>query len=448
MNRTGNRSTILCILALAAAVRIAAVTVYADRLDEDPDGYRGIAARMTAGEGYSVPSTGAPTAYRPPLYPILLRFLMATGTEDRTIGVVHVVFGTLTVWLAIVCSRQIGCGSAAWLAGLFVALDPLLIVYSTQVMSETTAAFSVTLLLVTLCSLNAPSTVTQTAIDDELSPRRGWWLPQFVRRRVFRATCAGIVFGLCVLCRPSLWAAAGACIPLALIRHWRPNDVSFTNRQVIRDLIPFATGTAVTVMPWIVRNWLVFGQLIVATTHGGYTLLLANNPVFYEEVVSAPFGTVWKGESLARWQHSIDQQMARDGIRGDETRRDRWMYRRAFETIANSPSLFVRSCVHRFVRFWNVIPMGAARSQQPTILVAASAAFYCVVVAGVVLFVLRRPGDRHHAQFLIVAIASLSLVHTVFWCNARMRAPVIPVIAVIAARGWIGNRMPISTKSA
>ena len=439
MIRTGNRLTILCILGVAAAVRMAALAVYADRLAEDPDGYRGIAARMAAGEGFSVPSSGAPTAYRPPLYPVLLGILMATGADDRTIGVVHVAFGVLTVWLTIVCCRQLGFGSAAWLAGLFVAIDPMLIVYSTQVMSETTAALLVTLLLVTLCSLHAPSTHTQTAIEDEGSGSERSRSSNAVQRRIFRALCAGIVFGLCVLCRPSLWVAAVMCIPWVLTR-WRPrSQVLIPNRQVTRDVIAFVIGTTVTVMPWIVRNWFVFGQLIIATTHGGYTLLLANNPVFYEEVVSAPFGTVWKGESLARWQRSIEQQMERDGIPGDEPRRDRWMYRRAFENIASSPSLFVRSCVHRFMRFWNVIPMGPARTGQPSILVVASAVFYCVVIAGIVLFAIRRPGQRHRARYLIVAIASLALVHTVYWCNARMRAPVIPAIAVIAACGLIGR---------
>ena len=35
--------------------------------------------------------------------------------------------------------------------------------------------------------------------------------------------------------------------------------------------------------PWMIRNLLVFGEPVWTTTHGGYTLALANNPVYYRE---------------------------------------------------------------------------------------------------------------------------------------------------------------------
>ena len=35
--------------------------------------------------------------------------------------------------------------------------------------------------------------------------------------------------------------------------------------------------------PWMVRNTLVLGEPVWTTTHGGYTLALANNPVYYDE---------------------------------------------------------------------------------------------------------------------------------------------------------------------
>ncbi|MFX9077435.1 hypothetical protein ABTN32_20465, partial [Acinetobacter baumannii] len=54
-----------------------------------------------------------------------------------------------------------------------------------------------------------------------------------------------------------------------------------------------AIGTILTVSPWLVRNWLVFGVPILTTTHGGYTLLLGNNSVFTQDVVQQPWGTVW-----------------------------------------------------------------------------------------------------------------------------------------------------------
>ena len=48
--------------------------------------------------------------------------------------------------------------------------------------------------------------------------------------------------------------------------------------------------------PWAIRNQIVVGRPIVSTTHGGYTLLLGNNPSFYDHLRTAPRGTVWSAD--------------------------------------------------------------------------------------------------------------------------------------------------------
>ena len=42
--------------------------------------------------------------------------------------------------------------------------------------------------------------------------------------------------------------------------------------------------------PWAWRNARIFGEPVWSTTHGGYTLALANNPVYYAEVLDGPAG--------------------------------------------------------------------------------------------------------------------------------------------------------------
>ena len=51
---------------------------------------------------------------------------------------------------------------------------------------------------------------------------------------------------------------------------------------------------AVLVLPARGRRQLsAVGRPIVTTTHGGYTLLLANNPYFYQHLRREPWGSVW-----------------------------------------------------------------------------------------------------------------------------------------------------------
>ena len=49
--------------------------------------------------------------------------------------------------------------------------------------------------------------------------------------------------------------------------------------------------------PWAVRNALVLGEPVWTTTHGGYTLALANNEVYYRDVLGGSPGQVWYGQT-------------------------------------------------------------------------------------------------------------------------------------------------------
>ena len=60
--------------------------------------------------------------------------------------------------------------------------------------------------------------------------------------------------------------------------------------------------------PWLIRNVLLFGEPIWTTTHGGYTLALANNPVYYDDVLHGPSGRVWTGHDQWLWWDSVNRR--------------------------------------------------------------------------------------------------------------------------------------------
>ena len=57
----------------------------------------------------------------------------------------------------------------------------------------------------------------------------------------------------------------------------------------------------------MIRNVMVFGEPIWTTTHGGYTLALANNPVYYDDILHGPPGRVWTGHDQWLWWDSVNQ---------------------------------------------------------------------------------------------------------------------------------------------
>ncbi len=96
--------------------------------------------------------------------------------------------------------------------------------------------------------------------------------------------------------------------------------------------------------PWAIRNQLIFGRPILTTTHGGYTLLLGNNPSFYEHLRSALRGSVWSAEELKRGSNERD--INDDAGAADRTRLeledDRRNYSLAFQNIRAQPAMFLR----------------------------------------------------------------------------------------------------------
>ena len=102
-----------------------------------------------------------------------------------------------------------------------------------------------------------------------------------------------IVLALAALCRPAflLWThrrrrRALVAKPVAERRVTNDNSRGPTARGRIANSAAFpaafALGVLLVLSPWAIRNQLQFGRPIVTTTHGGYTLLLANNPEFYD----------------------------------------------------------------------------------------------------------------------------------------------------------------------
>ena len=75
---------------------------------DDPDNYLPLAQSLAAGQGLAL--KGRPTAYRPPLYPILLAPIV-TLSADRAItaiAIFHLVLGGATVGMTAVAARRWG----------------------------------------------------------------------------------------------------------------------------------------------------------------------------------------------------------------------------------------------------------------------------------------------------------------------------------------------------
>jgi hypothetical protein len=423
--------------------------------------------RPLAGEGPGVRAADAacwPTAYRPPLYPLLLAACVACGEHARlAIGVLHVALGLATVWLVYVLGRWWGLGArCAAVAGLLAACDPILLAQSTQVMTETPAAL---LAVVGLLALTWKPRGTDIPVCPPGSPASG--KQNFPPR--WSAALAGGALALDVLCRPELliWLAA-AGVALSLRRRRAGACTNAPCRGAIASLAAFALGAAIVLSPWAIRNQLQFGRPIVTTTHGGYTLLLANNPDFYQWLRSGRWGDVWRSDGLdAAWRKRRP---------ADELQADRLAYREAWAAIREQPDRFGYACLVRLGRLWSPLPHqvvpdeSAARRWSRWAVAAWYVAEFVLAIWGVWRMARGRkyevrstkcglqsadgsknteppgtaalrlsPGAPFFTWGLLL-VGCVTAVHTVYWTDMRMRGPLTAVVAIAAAVGLCGSR--------
>ncbi len=398
----------MAVVLVGLLLRIGVVVTHSSELSLDRDAYLGIARGIQEGRGYSSPGSVHPTAYRPPLYPLLLA--PVAGADQAWLrGGLQILLGTAAVALTWRTARRwgLGPGLAAVAAGL-IAIDPLLLLYTPQVMTETPA---VLLAAAALSLLGGPSET---------------WL---LRRQL----ALGITLGLASLCRPTFFAWTGLLAIWFALRGFAAGTGPWPDRA--RRLPWFVlVAFVLTVAPWPIRNQLRLGAPILTTTHGGYTLLLSNNERYYDEVIRAGTGGQWSGPQLAQWQRALAAAMEERKITG-ELAQDRWMKEQAKIWIAAHPREFRECVAERLAAFWRLGP--AAVPGEPVSMAAQGvkllyAAEWLLALWGLAVAIGRRRADVVPLVLLAVVFTA---THALYFSNARMRAPLMPAIALLAAAG-------------
>jgi Dolichyl-phosphate-mannose-protein mannosyltransferase len=359
---------------------------------DDPDNYLPLARSLAAGEGFTW--KGRPTAYRPPLYPVLLAPSVAILDNHFVWGValLHLGLGAGTIWLTAIAARGSGLSPArCTIAAIVTACDPVLVWQSRMVMTETPTAFFLAAALAAMAC--------------------GRWLGPVL---------GGIGLGLAALCRPSMLAGAVLTALAAILAP--PGE---PRQRLMRGGL-LAMTILVVLSPWTVRNVMVFGEPVWTTTHGGYTLALANNSVYYDDVLHGAPGRVWTGHDQWLWWDAANRATA--GM--SEPQADRYMRRTVWQLVQERPGDFGRAMLARLGHFWSVAPESAVYSRAVR---AITMAWTLPLWLAVLLALPRRELWSWPRIAAPLSAIGLTLVHGFFWTDLRMRAPIVPAIALVVA---------------
>ncbi len=447
-SKTPNRSwpnIVLVALIIISFIRVAPLVVWFDDLQQDPDAYAALAEGWAASGTFGRISQDAngrhyvyPTAYRPPLYPYLLSWLTHLDYSQYdaqqqihphklsrfAVALLHWILGVGTCWLTIQVALVITNHHAlSVLSGLCVAVDPILLRQSSLLMTETLATFLAVAFLY-------------------------WWSKSdFNFGSLF---VGGVLLGLSILCRPTaaIWVAS-------LTIWWGISLVRRNSNISLRQTTFLLATVALTITPWVIRNLIVFEKPIWATTHGGYTLLLANNPIIFDHFEKGSFSREWDEEKFhRRWakrmhgdpstesfwmrdEHSIKEPVplkSPDRPWLSELKEDQLAHDAAMATIKRHPWSFALSIPTRIGWLWAFWPSLTQSGLTSTLLIGF---WYATFFIGlIILAAIHGKPTSENLQTMypaLLLIASLTLVHSIYWSNMRMRSVAMPSVYVVFA---------------
>jgi 4-amino-4-deoxy-L-arabinose transferase-like glycosyltransferase len=266
--RTPDARWLLAIFALAFVVRIVAVAyVHPNPRDgryDDSVWYDTTARHLAAGDGYVFDPTvwktadgtriypnenqPSPTALWPPGYPATLAVVYKlTGNSVNAARLLNVILGASTAALVFLIARRLFDRLAPIFAGGVIALLPAHVLFTTVLLSETYFGFllaaTLAIFVYFVLDRDRPSLLLVAALG-ALTVFAGYVRGEFL--------------------------AYGGLLALLMAMRLR--------RNALLPLAAFAVGGAMIVTPWVVRNEVQMGELIIGTTGSGRVAYQGHNP--------------------------------------------------------------------------------------------------------------------------------------------------------------------------
>lgn len=357
------------------------------------------AIEMTAGKGYA--ENGIPTAFWPVGYPGFLAGLFSVfGPDIFVVKLANLLLGSASLLLLYMLSRDIFDNEwGGRLAMLLYAIYPNQIAYTALALTE--VLFSFLLLLAV-------------------------WV--FVRsENVWAAILCGVLMGAATLVK-----AQTIVFPALLLvgYGWAQRRRISAWRFIVMAAAVYGACILV-IVPWMWRNYQVFGTLVYVATSGGIALYAGNNPGANGDYFPAELLPPELRPNAAR-QVEIDRQAAAAAIA--------WIAAHPGQAIALLPLKFWRLWAPDGEGEWGFQAGYSGYNDHVLlfrILRVMNQAYYVVLMmlfGGSLLRLLKRKSEWHDWTYLgLIVFLYTTLISTVFSGQSRYHFPAMPWLTIYAA---------------
>jgi hypothetical protein len=390
------------------------------------------AANWVAGRGYTFDLYGYRIehpyqAFMPPLFTTIIAGCLFTPWPEASLGFLQAVLSSLTVLLVFLIGNRLA--------------DPLV---------GTTAA--------ALCTVYPPFLVlvdqpTVPVLNSLVLGLFLWFSLRLLQRFEFKwAVLAGLALGFCVLSRPTF----GGLLAVLVVALW----LARANRsgRWWQAAVLAAAIMALTISPWLIRNWWVLGRPAGISTNGGFTFWNGNNPFttgFGFDVVIADLEAysgqsvdVVKGIEIVEVKPYPLPLELRDRVESlDEVALDRGLYQAAFRAIRQDPGRWVHLTLAKAAGLWWFRPnigLSSGFYQEAWILPYKILYAIVLMLAIVGLGISFRNWRRYvllYGVFVYLTIAYVAFnVITRYRWEMKPYLLVFTALALVAAGRWLVER--------
>ena len=240
------------------------------------------------------------------------------------------------------------------------------------------------------------------------------------------ALAAGVLWGLAILTRETVLYF----VPLAAL--W----LAWRRPGGLRRAALYAGAALLVVLPWTVRNYIVFDAFVPVSTAGALNLWQGNTRLSREQVYEEYWAVHGR---IPKYEHA-----RRRALQAILERQPLWIFEKLYSELPEFWAAHAQPIVH--------IERGAYGPLKRPVAVAAVAVVLVPYLAVLALFVLGLAWlPRSRAALLVLSfLAFYVLLHVAAHAYPRYRLPAMPALFLLAAHGlacWSARPRPARSQS-
>jgi len=393
---------ILFIIAFLLRLLIA-LTIQTPIISDDSD-YHEIGKAVAEGRGFS--NLDHLTAIRTPGYPIFLSICYRLcGPSIIAVRCFQAFIDTITCLLLFLIGRSLFNERIAFIAFGTLAIFPLHLVYIPRLLSE--ILFTMFLLLYIWLMIRK-------------------WEKYHMLLQIF---LGGITLGIATLVRPT----AGI---LLCVGFWFIWNQYIPRKEKALNTAVFIAAFTIILLPWLMRNQIVFGHFALTSTTGT-NLWIGNNS-------SANGGYSFHDDAKFLFKNEDEFENSKKGFSlvKQYITSHPWVY----------PLLEAKKLAHLFSTDfgamifleyqchpeWNQHPITVKMFKELSfpLWLGLHIPYIVIVILGIIGILYHSQKGNLGIQMLLLIIISLVIVHLIFFGGARFRMPIMPIMILFAANEW------------